>query len=196
MADSGFVELRSPRLLLRPLRRDDLPALCAYRSQPEVARYQSWETFGPEDADRLMDSQAGLEPDTPGTWFQLAIVVTATGVLAGDCGLNCRQDDPAQMELGITLAPAHQRRGYATEALQAVLGYVFDHLGKHRVLSVTDADNGPAASLFRRLGFRQEAHFVEHIWFKGRRVSEFVFALLRREWENRGGGQRPRPISN
>jgi len=37
--------------------------------------------------------------------------------------------------------------------------------------------------LFRRLGFRREAHFVEHVWFKGGWGSEFVFALLRREWE-------------
>ena len=43
MADNAFTELRSPRLLLRRLRRDDVAALCAYRSLPEVARYQSWE---------------------------------------------------------------------------------------------------------------------------------------------------------
>ena len=185
MADDAFTELRSPRLVLRRLRRDDLAALCGYRSLPAVARYQDWETFGPEEAARLIDGQAALEPDTPGTWFQLAIVVAATGALIGDCGLHCRGDDPSQVELGITLSPAHQGRGYGAEALGAVLGYVFDGLRKHRVTAVTDAENRPAASLFRRLGFRQEAHFVEHLWFKGRRGSEFVFALLRREWEER-----------
>ena len=63
------------------------------------------------------------------------------------------------------------------------MAFAFDSLGMHRVSAVTDAENGPAAALFRRLGFRQEAHFVEHVWFKGSRGSEFVFALLRREWE-------------
>jgi RimJ/RimL family protein N-acetyltransferase len=51
------------------------------------------------------------------------------------------------------------------------------------VAAVTDAENRPAASLFRRLGFRQEAHFVEHVWFKGAWGSEFVFALLERDWK-------------
>ena len=88
-------------------------------------------------------------------------------------------------ELGVTLAPAGRGRGYAAEALGAVLGYVFDTLGKYRASAVTDAENRRAASLFRKLGFRQEAHFVEHVWFKGRRGSEFVFALLRGEWEQR-----------
>ena len=183
MPDTAFSELRSPRLILRRLRREDLAVLCEYRSLPEVALYQDWESFGPDDAARLLDAQAGLEPNVPGTWFQLAIVVAATGLVVGDCGLHCRQEDPRDMEVGIALAPAHQGRGYATEAIECLLGFVFGSLGKHRVAAVTDAENRPAASLFRRLGFRREAHLVEHVWFKGAWGSEFVFALLRREWE-------------
>jgi len=89
------------------------------------------------------------------------------------------------MEIGVTLATAHQRRGYASEAIECLLGYIFGSLGKHRVAAVTDAENRAAAALLRGLGFRQEAHFVEHLWFKGQWGSEFVFALLRREWEQR-----------
>jgi RimJ/RimL family protein N-acetyltransferase len=185
MADTTFTELRSTRLVLRRLRRDDLAALYAYRSLAEVARYQDWEYLGPHEAEQLIDGQANLEPDVPGTWFQLGIVVAATGILVGDCGLHCRQDDLFQMEVGITLAPTHQGQGYATEAVECLLDYVFGRLGKHRVKAVTDAENHRASALFRRLGFRQEAHFVENLWFKGQWGSELVFALLRREWEQR-----------
>lgn len=177
--------LSSPRLRLRRLQDGDAEALCSYRSLPEVAKYQGWESFGPDDAVRLIENQRHSEPDVPGTWFQLAIVERATETMVGDCGLHCRQDDPRQMEVGITLAPNHQGRGYATEALVCLLDFVFGTLGKHRVSAVTDAENCAAASLFRRLGFRQEAHFVEHRWYKGYWDSEFVFGLLRREWQLR-----------
>lgn len=184
--------LSSPRLLLRRLQRGDAAALCRYRSLPEVSRYQSWESFGPADATRLIDDQHDREPGIPGTWFQLAIVERGTESLVGDCGLHCRSDDPRQMEVGITLAPSHQGRGYATEALASLLAFVFGTLGKHRVSAVTDAENFPAAALFRRLGFRQEAHHLEHRWYKGYWDSELVFALLRREWELRSQpSQRP-----
>jgi RimJ/RimL family protein N-acetyltransferase len=185
MTGNGFAELRSPRLTLRRARAGDAAALCAYRSLPEVARFQSWGSFTLDDAERLVASQAGLEPDTPGTWFPLAIVETASGGVIGDCGLHFRADEPRQMELGITLDPARQHRGLATEALERVLEYAFGTLGKHRVSAVTDAENLPAAALFRRLGFRQEGHFVEHVWFKGAWGSEYLFALLHREWQNR-----------
>jgi len=175
--------LSSARLRLRRLHRDDGEALCAYRSLPEVARYQSWDSFGPDDAARLIESQLTAEPDIPGTWFQLAIVEAATGDFIGDCGLHCPKDNSRQMELGITLSPRHQGCRYATEAVECLLDYLFGTLHKHRVFASTDVLNRPAAGLFRRLGFRQEAHLVEHLWFKGHWGSEYLFALLKREWE-------------
>lgn len=178
--------LLTPCLLLRRLQRDDEDALCSYRSLPEVARYQSWESFGPEDARRLIESQRDAEPGIPGTWFQVAIVERATGVMIGDCGLHCLRDEPHQMELGITLSPSHQGQGYATEAMESLLRFAFVTLGMHRVMAILGDENEASAALFRRLGFRQEAHHLEHHWSKGRWVSELVFALLRREWELRG----------
>ena len=179
------LELWSSRLCLRRLRPEDATAICAYRALPEVARFQSWESFGLSDAERLIADQAAVVPDIPGTWLQLAVVTVESAVVIGDCGIHFRGDDPRQVELGITLAPTHQDRGLATEALATVLEYVFDRLGKHRVSAVTDAENDAAASLLRRLGFRQEAHYVEHVWFKGAWGSEYLFALLRREWQAR-----------
>jgi RimJ/RimL family protein N-acetyltransferase len=134
---------------------------------------------------QLIADQAAVVPDTPGTWLQLAVVTIKSGAVIGDCGIHFRQDDPRQVELGITLAPTHQGGGLATEALCTVLEYVFDRLGKHRVSAVVDEKNDAAARLLKRLGLRQEAHFVEHLWFKGAWGSEYLFALLRREWQLR-----------
>jgi RimJ/RimL family protein N-acetyltransferase len=175
MAD--FPELRTEQLVLRRLVPSDAAVISRYRSLPEVARYQSWEAFTPAEADRLVAEQSGVAPDTPGTWLQLAIVADE---VVGDCGLHFLDD--RQVELGITLDPAHQGKGYAAEALRAALHYLFRVLGKHRAVATTDAENAAAAALFARLGFRREAHHVKNIWFKGRWGDEFVFAMLAEEW--------------
>src|SRR5215207_3862550 len=85
-------ELLSPRLRLRGLRRADAAALCAYRSLPDVARYQSWASFGPNDAAALIASQDRTPPGTPGSWLQLGLTLADSGELIGDCGIHFPQD--------------------------------------------------------------------------------------------------------
>jgi RimJ/RimL family protein N-acetyltransferase len=177
------LELWSQRLCLRRLLTDDASAIREYRCLPAVARYQSWESFELADAERLIAEQRGVVPGTPGTWLQLALILQETGNLIGDCGIHFRVDEPEQVEIGITLAPSHHRRGLAAEALGSVLQFVFGQLGKHRVTAFADVENHAAENLLRRLGFRQEAHYVENVWFKGSWGSELLFARLRREWQ-------------
>lgn len=130
------------------------------------------------------------ELNVPGTWFQLAIIKTDTGYLIGDCGLHCLKDEPRQMEIGITLAPRYQGRQYADEIAECLLQYCFATLDKHRVVAYIDVLNRSAIALCLRLGFRREGHFVEHRWFKGRWQSEYLFAMLKREWAD-AAHQRP-----
>ena len=99
-------ELLSPRLRLRRLRPDDAAAICAYRSLPDVARFQSWESFTPDDAARLIADQDRTAPNTPGTWLQLALTTVEDGTIIGDCGIHFLTGDERQVELGVTLSPA------------------------------------------------------------------------------------------
>ena len=103
--------LRSPRLNLRRLRMEDAAPIAAYRSLPEVALFQSWESFSLADAAKLIDEQAAVVPDTPGTWLQFALVLSESAMVIGDCGIHFRGDDPRQVELGISLSPSYQGRG-------------------------------------------------------------------------------------
>jgi RimJ/RimL family protein N-acetyltransferase len=182
MPDFVFGCLSSDRLLLRPLRESDLSALCRYRSDPLVARYQSWTTFTEEQGHQLITDQARRQPGVPGTWFQMAIEHKDSGHMIGDCGLHTLRDSPRQAEVGFTLAREHQGKGYATEAVACLFDYVFGKLRLHRAIAVTDARNGPAARVLERLGMRREGHFIENIWFKGAWGDEYLYALLHHEW--------------
>ena len=182
MADIDFARLLSPRLILRRFRYSDLVPFCGYRSDPRVARYQDWESWSEEEGRQFLERQMTLHPDVPGTWFQLAIELAETGELIGDLGLHTPADRPGQSEIGFTLASEHQGQGYATEAVNRLLDYLFGDLGKHRVTAVTDARNTPAARLLERVGMRREGHFIENAWFKGGWGDEYQYAMLEREW--------------
>jgi RimJ/RimL family protein N-acetyltransferase len=164
--------------------------MCGYRRLPEVARYQSWEDFGMADAGRLIADQQAAEFGNVDSWLQLMIVLTREDTIIGDCGIHFLSNPTNQVELGITLDPRYQHRGFAFESLEAVLSCLFDSQEIHRVSATTDVDNRAAQKLLQRLGFRREAHFVENIWFKRRWGSEYVFAMLWREWQARSNRNR------
>jgi RimJ/RimL family protein N-acetyltransferase len=175
--------IETERLTLRPFRAEDLVAFAAYRREPEVARYQSWDTtYSKADAERFLAEQQGLVFGQPGEWVQLAAVERTTGVLVGDCAVRVLSDQAATAELGVTLAPEHQGRGLAYEALAAVIGRLFAEHGIHRIYAETDDRNAGVHRLLERLGFRCEARLVEADWFKGEWTTLRVFAILSREW--------------
>ncbi len=148
MAHVDFTVLPAERLVLRRFRPADLPAFVAYRSDPEVARYQSWSApFPMESAERMLAELAELHPDTPGEWFQFAVALHGSEELIGDCAAHVRPDDPRQVEIGFTFAPASQGRGYASEAVRRLLDYLFVERGKHRVTAGCDDRNLRAAAL-------------------------------------------------
>jgi RimJ/RimL family protein N-acetyltransferase len=180
------IEILTDRLRLRPFSSEDLPAFVAYRSAPEVARYQSWdESFSLADAERFLAAQQEATFGEPGPWVQLAATDRESGELCGDCAARGADDRPATAEVGVTLAPAHQGRGLAAEALGAVVARLFEAHALHRIYAETDDRNGAVHRLLERLGFRCEARHVEADWFKGEWSTLRVHAILRREWDAR-----------
>jgi RimJ/RimL family protein N-acetyltransferase len=171
------------RLRLRPLQADDLRAFVAYRSHPDVARYQSWDpTYAMTDAEALLAAQADVAFGTPGAWVQVAALDRASGELVGDCAVHVLADQRATAEVGVTLAPDRQGRGLATEALGAIVSTLFEDHHMHRVFGQADDRNTAVHDLFRRLGFRCEGRLVEADWFKGEWTTLRTYAALRREW--------------
>lgn len=172
--------LTTRRLRLGRLRPEDAEAFYAYRSLPEVSRHLSFVPESLADVESYIQQSLSVAYNTPGTWFQVAVRLEET--LIGDLGIHFLAEDPRQVEVGYTFAPHAQRRGYATEALTAILDDVFGRLGKHRARASVDPNNVGSLALLSKLGWRQEGHLRQALWFKGRWVDDVIFAILRSEW--------------
>ncbi len=182
-----FTGLTTPRLRLRRFRAEDAALLQSYRADPEVARYQGWdEGYSLTKAQSLIREMAAFDPGYLGTWFQMAIEFKETGSVIGDIGVHTIAEDPSQVKVGYTLARAQQGKGLATEALSALLDYLFTEMKKHRVLAYVDIDNQRSIRLLERLGFQREGHLRESSWSKGEWRDDYQYAILDSEWLNRG----------
>lgn len=182
MGQISFSPLESARLILRRFADRDLAPFLAYLNDPEVARYQSWETYTEQQAQETIDKQKELVPAVPGRWFTFALELKETGALVGHVALSVKTEERQQAEIGFTLAREYHGKGLGFEAAARVLDYVFADLKLHRVTAITDCENTRSIALLERLGMRREGHFIQNIWFKGKWGDEYSYAILRHEW--------------
>lgn len=184
MSIGKFDNIESDRLLLRRFRESDAECFLAYRTKPEVFRYQGegWENYTFEQAVKFVKEQMDFGPGLPDTWFQIAIELKAEGRLIGDCAIHTLPHDLKQAEIGFTLDPIYQRRGYAAEAVSCLLGYIFKELDMHRVIAVADVRNEASVKLLQKLGMRREGHFIKNAWYRGEYTDEYLYAILKEEW--------------
>lgn len=185
MGNKKFERLMSNRIILRHFKDSDIETFWKYRSNSEVAKYQSWENYTRDQGVIFVNEQIKSEPNVPDTWFQMAIELKETGEMIGDCALHTLFDDSTQVEIGYTLDIKHQKKGYATEAICCLLDYVFNVLKKHRVVAITDVRNYSSIKLLERIEMRREGHFIKNIWFKGEWGDEFLYAMLDEEWNDK-----------
>ncbi len=171
--------IQTKRLLLRPLTLADAEAFFRYRSLPEICRFQSFQPKTRAEIEAFLRASENTPQDAPGTWRQLAVCLHS-GTLIGDIGVHTLDD--CQLELGYTLAPEHQRKGYATEAVLAILRQAFSVWNKHRVIASVDPENRASIRLLERLGFVPEARFRKSYRINGTWSDDCVYALLCEDW--------------
>ena len=181
----GLLNIETDRLFIRHLALADLADFHQYRSNPEVTRYQGFDVMTTDQAETFIKDNAAQKFGKAGEWVQYAIENKAIGKLIGDCAIKLDQYDSRIAEIGITISHLHQKQGFAKEALVGILCFLFDKKGIHRVVETVDAENLASINLLKSVGFRQEGHFIENIFFNGKWGSEFKFAMLKREWDER-----------
>jgi RimJ/RimL family protein N-acetyltransferase len=175
--DDDFFDLHTDRLVIRRFRVEDAASFAAYRSDPDVARYQSWDAYTREQADAFAREMADARPGVPGEWFQFAVADAMSDALLGDVALCVDADDTSRAELGFTFAPAHQGRGYATEAVEGVIAYAFDRLGVGTVVAIADTRNRGSIALLERIGMQRTT--TEHVRFKAEWCDEDTYEFRR-----------------
>lgn len=175
--------IETERTLLRPLSRQDAPALFSYRSLPEVYRYQRWVPGQLHEAlDFILRYSAhpAIEEDD---WRQLGIYHKAGGALIGDCGF--RVLEPGVAEIGYTIAPAHQRQGFGSEVVTSLVSYLFQEYHLQRLIARTDPANIGSIRLLKRIGFRPEVRPPRTVGIGGEVEDDLFFSILREDWAAR-----------
>ena len=174
-------DILTDRLIIRLAKPDDAEEIYSYRSDTIENRYQGW---FPESVEEVRNYIANMpvKMDIADACFQFAILAKNENRLIGDMGIIFTGHERMQVEVGCTLNKTFQGKGYATEALTAMVNYFFTILKKHRIVASIDPRNTASIRLIERLGFRKEAHFKESYFLRDEWVDDIIYAMLDKDW--------------
>ncbi|MCU1552178.1 MAG: hypothetical protein JWR36_2738 [Glaciihabitans sp.] len=179
--------LHTERLTLRLMTPADTDDVYAYQSREDVCRYLLFDPRTRDEvATKVAEHSRATTLEMDGDYLQLAVELAATGDVPGrvigDSYFTITSVENSHGEIGWTLHPDFAGHGYAREAAAAVLAIAFEQIGLHRVHAELDPRNHSSVALCKRLGMREEAFFVEDMYFKGGWADTGVYGILRKEW--------------
>lgn len=179
MFPQSFLPRSTQRLILRRFIDQDLERFLDYRQDPQVARFQGWSDISYNAAQSFVRDMHTAEVGKFGEWFQIAIAHKQSNLLLGDIGMLIYAKDPTIVEIGFTLSRDEQRKGYAKEAVQALIDSLFELGNIHKIVGITDIRNEPSINLLRRLGMNLVRS--DEVEFKGELCIEQTFELDRKD---------------
>ena len=184
-----FVErARSPIVNLRPASPRDAELLRQWRAETSVRRYQPLNDLPASQLRADVASQRIAELYRgQGDKFQWIIQVD--GQAAGWITLVVSNWEHGLAEVGYALSTAYQSRGLMTEALGLLLEDLFTNTHLERVEARCAIDNDASRRVLEKSGFQREGHLRGYFKLRGRRVDNYLFALLRDDYE-RGHSRR------
>lgn len=170
-----YYELRTSRLLLRPLSTSDLYSVHEYASDTENTRFMVYlPNYTLEETMAFLKrTESEWQKSTPRV-YEFAVVLDGRQIGAVSVSLNDSRDTG---ELGWIINKRYWKMGYAYEAAQAVSDFAARELKVERLIAFCDAGNLPSRRLMEKLGLRLERDDGERTYIKsGEKARELAYS--------------------
>lgn len=179
MNHTGTPILQTKRLVLRPFRLEDAQDMFDnWASGPEVTRFLTWPTHTSVEVSRYVLNDWAPHYNEP-DYYHWAI--TIDGHAIGSMAVVDHDDRVGKAHIGYALSRRWWRQGITSEALQAVMDYLFDVVGYQRLESRHDPRNPNSGAVMRKCGMKYEATLRQSDWNNQGVCDACWYALLKSE---------------
>jgi ribosomal-protein-alanine N-acetyltransferase len=173
-----FPVLETERLVLRKITMTDAADIFLIRSNADTMKYIGRPLLHSiSEAQNLIGTfQEGIRNQINIIW---GISVKSDPRLVGTIGYRLIDKENLRAEVGYVLGPDVRGKGYASEALAAVIDFGFAVIGLHSIEARVNPDNVASSKMLLKHRFVKEAHFREDIFFNGSFRDSEVYSLRR-----------------
>ena len=181
--------IRGDRVLLRRIRDADWPQIEAWAENPDAlwGPFQRFQLDAVHALREAFDKTGLLSRESALLLIETVAGGKAVGIVRYTLQHMADPEIPVP-EVGFVIADSSSRgKGYAREAVELLLGYIFARVPAERVSSFTDVANMPARKLLESLGFQLEGT-IRRAMFRGASWTDVaMYGIIRDEWQGRDG---------
>lgn len=184
---SGTAVLETERLILRPFTLDDAVDMYEnWAKDPEVTRFLQWQPHkdAGETLEILRDWVSQYEK---GNYYNWAIELKDLEEPIGNISVVQQNDRALQAHIGYCLGKEWWHQGIMSEALSAVIGFLFSE-GYRRIDSRHNVANPHSGDVMKKCGMRYEATLRQRGWDNSGIHDEALYSILAEDYT---GGDRP-----
>jgi len=173
--------IKTERLVLQPMSEADIDFMQELIASPEAYFHDPQMQETPDDIIKDCEwfiEKAGFLPDEGGIRW----IIKLDRVSIGEVFVQCNWERTLEWEFGYHFLKEHWGKGYATEALNVIIPYVFTNFKVNRLVAFTNGNNKESIALLKRVGMVEEARLREVRMSNGIYCDEMVYSLLKREF--------------
>ena len=142
--------METDRLILRNVAAKDAEIICDYRNNEICARYQRGQTKDYDGIVALVERRKDDVVSVEST-FMVAVAFKETDEMVGEIVV---MPNDGTISLGYTFSYKHHRKGYAFEALSALINMLHEQYPEWDFISFTEPENKPSMALLKKLGYK------------------------------------------
>lgn len=182
LTHKGTQTLETDRLVLRKIQNDDAQALFeGCFSVPEVTKYLRYDTHkNIEETYRVM-ARWEKEYERPDKYFWV-ITLKESGLPIGTVGAGVHDNDRCA-DFGYQIAKSMWNKGYMTEALDAIIKFLFEEVGVNRIEAFHSVANPASGAVMRRCGMQYEGMCREKYYCSEGYQDSHMYGILKSDFK-------------
>jgi [ribosomal protein S5]-alanine N-acetyltransferase len=174
---AGFPVLETNRLVLRKIKNDDANSMLKYLSDQEVMKYYGMEPFNTIN-EALSEISWYETIQNNKTGLRWGITLKEEGEVIGSCGFHNTVSRHYRAEIGFELSKEHWGKGIASEAIETIIRYGFEHLALQRIEALIEPENVPSQKLVEKQGFVREGLLRSYEFTGGKFDDLYMYSVL------------------
>lgn len=172
--------IETSRLFLREVTNEDASDMLRYLSDKDVVKHMGLEPFQSiEDALDEISWYQSIHED--GSGIRWGITLKDSVKVIGSCGFLNRNTKHYRAEVGFELSKEYWGKGIASEALEAVIKFGFDHYSFERIEALIEPDNVPSQKLVEKQGFKREGLLRHYEFTCGKFDDLYMYSILKED---------------